>query len=486
MPKSNRSATLLAYAQLDKQLTVSNGKLFCSACSKIIIDEKLKKSTVENHLNSQIHQKNAANTTVKQMTIYNSVNNKVPFQMEVCAFMIENNIPFKKITKPSFRRFFSKLRSCPSESGVRQELHTVYYTYLDKIKEKLSNGYLYVSVDETTDCLRYATYIIMVGVLDTNFRSYVIDVHRELYNANAENTTRIVMKSLNEFFGVVPFDRIILYLTDGAQYMKKSYTQLKPMFPTFLHVTCSAHALHNMMVNVFEEYPMCEDVITMTKNLMTKSKERKHDFKKKYPKIPLPPEPCRTRWGKMLCAVQYYMSNLDKVKEFVDGLDAQSSRSFVDKLKLALKDENLPRQLAQIWLDYQGVLPTIQLLEKRELKTTEALAAFFGVIEALSDNSIKEKMVTRIKKNKGLLVLARAIGFQLPAELNVECEQQFSPEIIAAFMCAPITTTAVERCFSLYNNILTKHRLSFTEENLRLYAFININSSLLEDDITLD
>jgi hypothetical protein len=48
------------------------------------------------------------------------------------------------------------------------------------------------------------------------------------------------------------------------------------------------------------------------------------------------------------------------------------------------------------------------------------------------------------------------------------------PGIISAYKFAPVTSVDVERSFSIYKNILSDNRTSFSPENLEKYIICNV------------
>ncbi|XP_022183214.1 uncharacterized protein LOC111042824 [Myzus persicae] len=71
-------------------------------------------------------------------------------------------------------------------------------------------------------------------------------------------------------------------------------------------------------------------------------------------------------------------------------------------------------------------------------------------------------------KNKGLEIL-RKINAVLSGE-NVQLEDVYQdPKIISCFKYAPTTSVEVESSFSVFKNMLTDKRHSFTEEKLEMH-----------------
>lgn len=89
---------------------------------------------------------------------------------------------------------------------------------------------------------------------------------------------------------------------------------------------------------------------------------------------------------------------------------------------------------------------------------------------------IREKVIDVFAKNKGLHFLT-IINQRLLAEplttIEVDLLREYTPQEIALYSFAPITSAEVERSFSLYKNILTDRRRSFTFENLKKFFILN-------------
>lgn len=92
---------------------------------------------------------------------------------------------------------------------------------------------------------------------------------------------------------------------------------LKELYPNILHITCIAHALHNLCEEIREFFDDVNEFIGKTKQLFVKCPSRTKLFKDIAPDIPLPPAPIITRWGTWLDAVHYYQENFDKVQEVI-------------------------------------------------------------------------------------------------------------------------------------------------------------------------
>jgi len=60
---------------------------------------------------------------------------------------------------------------------------------------------------------------------------------------------------------------------------------------------------------------------------------------------------------------------------------------------------------------------------------------------------------------------------------NVQLEDLYQdPTILSCFKYAPITSVDVKRSFSVFKNMLTDKRHSFTEEKLEMHMIIHFNN----------
>ncbi|XP_060860851.1 uncharacterized protein LOC132938173 [Metopolophium dirhodum] len=86
--------------------------------------------------------------------------------------------------------------------------------------------------------------------------------------------------------------------------------------------------------------------------------------------------------------------------------------------------------------------------------------------------TLATKLNELYNKNEGLKIL-RKINSVLLGE-NVQLEDLYEdPTILSCFKYAPITSVDVERLFSVFKNMLTDKRYSFTEEKLEMHMIIH-------------
>lgn len=120
--------------------------------------------------------------------------------------------------------------------------------------------------------------------------------------------------------------------------MKAAYRALLPLYPKMVHITCLAHGLSRVAEQVRIEYPAVNEWIELVKRVFVKAPARVHFFKEENPGVPLPPEPCITRWGTWLEACFYYAEHFEVYQRFIPRLNAEDSEAIkVKHLLMILK-----------------------------------------------------------------------------------------------------------------------------------------------------
>lgn len=137
---------------------------------------------------------------------------------------------------------------------------------------------------------------VLAGPLDGDFleRPYLIDFIN-LGAANNQTVQQCVNTALFKVLGGdLSYDKIRLFLTDGATYCVKAGKGLSQLYPNLIHCLCLAHGLNRVAELVRYEYPKVDKLIAEVKKIFVKCARRKADFTASC-QIPLPPEPVLTR-----------------------------------------------------------------------------------------------------------------------------------------------------------------------------------------------
>ena len=99
--------------------------------------------------------------------------------------------------------------------------------------------------------------------------------------------------------------------------MSSAGMTLKKLHPSFMHVTCVVHLLHNCAMRVRAHFKNIDEVIATIKATTIKNKDPKKDFHDAG--LPSRPDPVITRWATWLRAALYYSENLPAVRTIVNN-----------------------------------------------------------------------------------------------------------------------------------------------------------------------
>ncbi|KAF7633441.1 hypothetical protein Mgra_00007128 [Meloidogyne graminicola] len=86
--------------------------------------------------------------------------------------------------------------------------------------------------------------------------------------------------------------------------------------------------------------------------------------------------------------------------------------------------------------------------------------------------AIRQKFADIVNKNKAIDTIVRLCSI-LSGE-KIDC--QIQPNLIPFYKFAPLTSSDVERSFSIYKSVLSDNRMSFTLDNLEKYLICVYNS----------
>ena len=96
---------------------------------------------------------------------------------------------------------------------------------ISKIKYLVTDNYIWVSIGETTDSLDRHPTAVVIGILSLTY--YIPPFLQKvsfLEKVNAEIITRLFIDSMMLLWpDGIKYDKVLLYISDAAPYMKKSY-----------------------------------------------------------------------------------------------------------------------------------------------------------------------------------------------------------------------------------------------------------------------
>lgn len=176
MPKESLSSFYLRVVnEYPKEFRCDKSVLFCLLCdteisAKQIFQVKQHRDT-KKHLNA-IQRKTGESSSQSLLTTLHETadrNRKISeFTMDLTRCFLEANIPLHKIAHPSMVKFVEKhtKHASPSESSLRSKyLPVLYDECLEKMKRIAVGNFIWVSIDESTDCEERFVANFVFGVL---------------------------------------------------------------------------------------------------------------------------------------------------------------------------------------------------------------------------------------------------------------------------------------------------------------------------------
>ena len=302
-------------------------------------------------------------------------------------------------------------------------------------------------MDETTNaCGRYVANLI-IGVLDEEISTtgYLI-CSKELQSTNSNTVSRFVNEAITRFYlpGPVPCHKVLL--TDATAYVVKTASNLKVFYPNLIHCTCLAHGLNRVAETVRQQFPLLNELIKNGKKVFVKAPLRVQLFKERVPNTPLPPEPVLTRWGTWLDAAIYYADNFGNFKKVIFKLPESASTAIKDCQRV-LKQEKIKNHLAYLKGNFNFVGDKIKSLEKQGLLLYSSIKIINDFEEAINNipgetgQIVQKKLKDTLFKNEGCQKLKK---ISLVLARNANPDLQMTPDMIAKFKYAPITSVDVE------------------------------------------
>lgn len=469
-PKRPRAELLGSWIKdFDFLEIISDTEINCKICSKTF--KCLKKSRLTAHLNTAMHRDQPSTSTDS-------------FYTDLCKAFVAANIPFRKLDNPVLRQFLAKytFKHIPDESSLRKTyLPKIYNEVMDKIKNEIKDHYFWISADETTDLLGRGIINIIIGVLhpDIPTEPYLIAT-KVIEHVNANKVVEIIVNAVDNIFdGDVNHEKALLFVSDAAAYMIKAGKLLKEKYPNILHHTCTAHALHRVAEFIREEFPNVNELISSTKKIFLKAPTRISLYKQKCPSLPLPPSPVVTRWGTWLEACSFYFNNLENVANVVNALeeDAQS----IIKCKTILNDSSLKNNLNFIHEHFSNLPKHIEYFEMQAIKLEDGIKSLDNILNNFKQ--ISGEFGVRLN-NKIEAVFARSPDFNVLKGFcsnvrNTGIDIDRYIKFKDYYHYAPLTSSDVERSFSIFKDILSNKRTHFTEINLEYIVVINVNKKCL-------
>ncbi|XP_003741646.1 uncharacterized protein LOC100899549 [Galendromus occidentalis] len=485
MPKVAKTARLkmeLFVKELGPDCLTTDGTvLTCKLCAKVVNAEK--KYSVQQHLKSASHQERAKKTKDTDQTLcllknYVELSSRESaFSMDLCEMMVQCNIPLHKAQHESFRRFLEKWSSekkVPDPRTLRRNyLRKLYEATMERIRNTVGDNRIWVSVDETTDSRGQYVVNTVIGCLSAEEASKPMLMGCEIVErTNHATIAQAFTNALSLLWPTgIKHERVLLFISDAAPYMKKAGNGLSVLFPKMIHVTCLAHAVHRVCEEIRVSFPEVDSLIANVKKVFVKAPSRVQVFREVAPSVPLPPAPVLSRWCTWLSAALYYARNLNEITRVLAELDG-SEAAAIRKSKELMVDPFVKSNLASIASNYCRLPESITRLEC----SSQRLSITLGIVDEIRQSLIggvgqkaeliRSKLERVLEKNAGfetVSMIQRALeGEGLSDEIS-----SLSASELSSFTFAPLVSVDVERSFSRYKALLSDRRYSLTAENVK-------------------
>ncbi|XP_003737360.1 uncharacterized protein LOC100898811, partial [Galendromus occidentalis] len=331
MPKTPPSRQMHYVTLLGQDVLSFDGNvLLCKVCEKVVSSDK--KSLVKQHIEGANHKalcekkKESGSTNVVQMKSFLGATGKQSqFHVDLCDALLSADIPLRKLDNEKLSAFLGKYCKQHVPSSITLRLHyikSIYEGKMEYIRSFVGSKSIWISIDETTDPLGTFVAHSIIGTLETSgSRSFLLHADN-LEKTNNSTIAQSFMNALNVLWpNGVHHERVLLFVTDAAPYMRKAANALQVLFPRMKHVTCAAHALHRVAEEARLLFPEVDKLVSNGKKIFLKSAARVTMFRELAPGTPLPPQPVITRWGTWVAAALYYAEHLDTFANVVDSFD---------------------------------------------------------------------------------------------------------------------------------------------------------------------
>ena len=354
-------------------------------------------------------------------------------------------------------------RSVPDESTLRKNyIKPAYDATFQEILSVIKDSPVGFILDETTDIRKcYVLNILVIPLTGIYVKPMLIKMY-ELEKTNACT----VMQCFNDICTKIwpdgiQYDKVLLLVTDQAPYMKLAGNNLKMLYSKLNHVTCLAHALHRVSEAIRGKYNTANDFISLMKKVLVKCPSNTVIYKESTGNLPLPPHPVVTRWGTWIECGSFYAENYQKIKNFVENIDEDSSSSAM-KIKELILSETLKKELFDVH-SFKHICISIKQLEESKIPASEQWNIFEKVKNNLHGFAL-QKLKDSLAKNPDIQRVVTGDGLLLEEKIFLK----FSP----------LVSVDVERSFSAYKHFMSDRRLNFEFKNVEMCNVIQYNSFL--------
>ncbi len=404
----------------------------------------------------------------------------------MCDALLLANIPLDKLRNPFFRKFLEKWtrHTIPDPTTLRDGyIDPIFQAKMAKMREEVGDHPIALCVDETTNKSGECVVNAVVTPLLRDRPGIPRLAHCDtVEQANSGAIVSFVHDALHIIWpDRIHYDRLLIYHTDAARYMKLSGRLLVTDFPKMINVTCLAHLWHRLAEEIRNTYPEANDIISETKKVFRKAPNRVREFREQAPGVLLPPEPILTRWGTWIEAAKYYAAHFPQIADVIAILEPDAQ--CVVEAQEYFEVPGMEEIFETISNTYGSLVTTIKRLETRGLSLDASINIVEDMYRELDlplviPRPIHEKMCNLFEQNEGYNVM-KTINRYLETGVRDEELPVWSEADLQAARYAPISSAEVERAVNTYKKIGAIDRQSFTHENLSKHVVLNCFSESL-------
>ena len=374
---------------------------------------------------------------------------------ELCKVFVSANLSWKKLDNPELIDFLERHTkvAVPNKETVRLQLDGLFLEVYASIKKDLSGKPFWLGIDECTDAMGRPLVNVLVGALGQELfqKPYLVECTYLDGPANNESITEVVQKTIQDLFGFKTFDieQFRALLSDAVGYMLKAGNNLKAFYPKLLHITCLCHAMHRVCEHVREMFPKVNHLIGLVKKIFLKAPSRIATWHETNPDIPLPPEPCLTRWGTWVYAAVFYHENFEAIRKVIVKLKPDDAAA-IPKAQELVQDPDVLSDLQFIGENLEWIPSLITCMEESGSSIDESLDLFASAKEELEKiqgrrgDRLRKKFYSVVERNPDFETLQTVWLVQKGEECYVPDTNLTMIEVGELIWC-PVTSVDVER-----------------------------------------
>ena len=374
----------------------------------------------------------------------------------VTAFLVAD-ISLYKLQHSSIKNLFNSTLE-HSESACRKQVNDLASQESERIKKLPTRKPIVLQVDES-DVSGQKYVNVLAGLMEEPNKTYRIACSPLSGNPNSSNICTIVDDWLKEIG--IKLEMFLLLLSDAAKYMLKAGDTLKIIYQRLLHVTCTAHLLHNCAEHMRAHFKATDNLISSIKAATIKNKDRRSLFTAAG--LSAPPQPILTRWSTWLEASFFYAENFHIVKQIVSSFE--DSGKLVERAKEAIADQDVFSELRQIFSNYREIAVLIKEITNSSNTIVAAVEAFQNLCFNDDPCQIKQYIQKRLAAGSDILKIVDGSASKLPEHF---------PAKVALFQRAQPTSASVERSFLILKNLLSPGR-NFDKNKVYSYLVLEYN-----------